>query len=425
MSDAGEPIETRSFVERNYRWNFSVNVVDLAFYSLGLNMVSQTTILPLLVSQLTPSTFAVGLISTIFSLGFLLPQLFTAAHTEGLRRKKPFLMLYSGITERMPYLVMGIVVWLFARSSPQVTLVVFFLLLLMAAGTAGLLTPAWMDLIAKVIPMQHRGFYFGFGNGLGALMGIAGAALAGWFLTAWPYPQNFALCFVVAAVCFGISWVGLALNREPDSEVINKHESLTAYFKLLPAIIRSDRNYQVFLVSRSMANLGGMATGFFIVYGAQQFTLSGEAVGVLTAVLVGSQALLNVLWGLLGDHKGHKIVLVCSSLIMSAAALAAVVIHSAAAFWIVFLLVGVSMAGDSVSGFNIIFEFCPPGERPTYIGLTNTLLAPFKALAPLLGGALANWLGFPAMFGFAAVTALLGGLLLAFWLREPRLQMRT
>ena len=42
-------------VEANFCWNFSVNLLDIAFIMFGLNLVSQATIMPLLVSQLTDS----------------------------------------------------------------------------------------------------------------------------------------------------------------------------------------------------------------------------------------------------------------------------------------------------------------------------------------------------------------------------------
>ena len=69
---------------------------------------------------------------------------------------------------------------------------------------------------------------------------------------------------------------------------------------------------------------------------------------------------------------------------------------------------------------NIILEFCAPEDRPTYIGLTNTLLAPAKTLGPILGGALATWLSYRGMFAVAAVVSVLGALLLLIWVREPR-----
>jgi MFS family permease len=48
------------------------------------------------------------------------------------------------------------------------------------------------------------------------------------------------------------------------------------------------------------------------------------------------------------------------------------------------------------------------------------LLAPVKALAPLLGGWLATWAGYQEMFVVALVVAALGGALLTLWVREPR-----
>ncbi len=410
--------------DANFRWNFSVNVLDVAFYNLGANMISQATILPLLVSELTGSVFAVGLLPVIANLGFLLPQLFTAGYSEGLRRKKPFLVPFSFFGERLPLLVIGLFVGFFSRSAPWVAAAAVFLGLAISSSTSGILNPAWFDMIAKVIPVRKRGIWFGLGHGLGALMGIAGAAIAGRLLAGWPFPLNYALCFWLAFLFNVISWVGLALNREPDSPAVQVHPSYLGYFRQLPGILRRDRNYRAFLIARSAANLGGMAAGFFIVYGAERYGLSGAQVGALTAVLVGSQALANLLWGLLGDRQGHKRVLVWSALIMALAALAALRIASPLGLWLVFLLLGVAIAGEMVSGLSIILEFCRAEERPTYIGLTNTLLAPSRALAPILGGWLATWLGYPLLFAAAAATALAGSLLLALWVREPRAKIK-
>ena len=408
--------------EANYRWNFMANVIDLAFFMLGVNMVSQSTILPLLVRELTPSKFAIGAIPAIFSLAFLLPQLLSAGYTERMRRKLPFLIWVSGAFERVPYLLIGMVVWFFAESAPQATLAAIFILIAISATTGGILTPAWYDLIAKVIPVHRRGLYSGVANGLGAFMGIAGAALGGYFLGQWSFPQNYALCFAAAYGFLLVSWAGLALNREPESTTVKPPIRFFDYIKQLPALLRRDRNYQAFLVSRSVANLGGMGAGFFIVYGAERFGLDGTQAAALTGILVGSQALMNLVWGLLADRKGHKLVLACAAGSMALAALTALLAGSPEVLWLVFFLLGSSIAADSVSGLNIILEFSAPEDRPTYIGLTNTLLAPAKVLAPLIGGSLATWLGYPALFTVALLVAVTGSLLLSVWLQEPRLR---
>jgi len=161
---------------------------------------------------------------------------------------------------------------------------------------------------------------------------------------------------------------------------------------------------------------------FTSIYGIERFQIDGAGVGLLTAVLVGSAAVVNVLWGIVGDRRGHKTVLACAAFALALAALVAWV--SASQIWlaVTFVLLGVYRAGDGVSSLNIILEFCAPEDRPTYIGLTNTLLAPVLTLAPLLGGWLAMTFGYNGLFATALTCATLGGCLMAFWVREPRVK---
>jgi MFS family permease len=407
-------------VEVNFPWNFAVNVWDIVFIMFGMNLVSRATVMPLLVSQLTPSKMAIGLIPAVYGLGYYLPQLLTANFAEGLHRKKPFLMLVGGVGERLPYLLIGLAVGWLAEPAPVAALGAFFLLLATSAASNGMATPAWFDMIGKVIPVRRRGLYSGLGHGLGALLGVVGAMLTGRILADWPYPRNFSLCFSLAFAAMVLSWLGLALNREPESPTVKVRTPLSHYLRQLPMVLRRDRNYARFLLARSVANLGGMAGGFFMVFGASRFAVGGREVGTLTAVLVGAQAAMNFLWGLMGDRRGHKAVLCGAAFSMALAALVSWMATSPTWLWATFALLGVSTSGDSVSGMNIILEFCGPEDRPTYIGLTNTLLAPGTALSPLLGGWLATWAGYRGMFVIASLTASIGGALLALWVREPR-----
>ena len=262
------------------------------------------------------------------------------------------------------------------------------------------------------------------GQSLGALLGIVGAGLAARILVRWRYPDNYALCFVLAFVSVMVSFGGLALTREPASLTVKARTSQGHYLRQLPALLRRDGNYVRFLIGRSVANLGAMAGGFYLGYGKEGIPGALEQVGLLTAILVGSQAVMNLLWGVVADRMGHKAVLCGAALFMgmaAAAALAATAIPGGALpwLWITFALLGASMSGNAVSRMNIILEFCAPEDRPTYIGLTNTLLAP-AMLAPVLGGWLATWAGYRGLFVVAAAASLLGAVLLAFWVREPR-----
>ena len=108
--------EVDQFVSRNLPWNFSVNLIDITFITLGLSLISRETIMPLFVSELTDSNIAVGLIPATYSLGYYLPQLLTASHAESLKRKLPFVALIGGLLERLPYLLIALAIWGFATT---------------------------------------------------------------------------------------------------------------------------------------------------------------------------------------------------------------------------------------------------------------------------------------------------------------------
>ena len=407
--------------DRNARWNFVVNLWDIVFIMLGLSLVSRETVMPALINQLTDSKLAIGLIPAIYSLGGNLPQLLIANFSERLHYKKPFVMLVGGAGERGGYLLIGLAVWFFAESSPTLTLVLFFLFLAYSALSLGVGTPPWFDMIAKVIPTNRRGLWSGVGHGLGALLAVAGAYFVGYMLEAYSYPRNFALLFLIGFAITIVSWGGLALTREPASTTVKPQIGIRAYLRALPRLLHRDHNYARFLVARTVIVLGTMATGFYMVYGIERFTVTGATIGWLTAVLVASQALMGVLWGVVADRVGHKFVLIGGALGLTAAALTAWFAPSSAWLTPVFILLGVSIAAELTSSLNIILEFCDPADRPTYIGLTNTLLAPTLALAPLLGGWIATLTdGYSTLFLTAAICAALGALLLFFWVQEPR-----
>ena len=206
-----------------------------------------------------------------------------------------------------------------------------------------------------------------------------------------------------------MSWVALTFNREPESLTVKRGQGLGDYLRSLPRVIRQDRAYLRYLGARAIVLLGSMATGFYMVYGAERFGIAERDVGLVTALLVGSQAVSNLLWGIVADRIGHKRVLIGEAVCVGLAAAVAYFAVSPTWLWVTFILMGIGVAASGVSALTIVLEYSGPEERPTYIGLTNTMLAPVAVLAPILGGWLAGWRGYETMFLVAGADGLLGG----------------
>lgn len=410
---------------KNFRWNFSVNLLDLTLFVFALSMISTDTVMPILVRHLTGSTLAIGLIPAIFTTGYSLPQMISAHFSERLRYKKPLAMLMGGLFERGPYPLIAVTMAFVALSHPRMALILFFLFLAISTCGGGLACPPWYDLIAKAIPTHRRGLWAGLSQGLGALMGVAGAAVVAHVLETYAYPTHFAILFGLASVVFVASWVGLALNRESPSVLPSERVTFSQYVRQLPDIFRKDSNYVRYLLSRVLVQFGAMSAGFFTVYALDRFQIQGRQVGLFTGILVGSEALMNLIWGLAADRGGHKRVLAGGAFAMAGASLAAFMARSDQGMIIPFILLGVFRAAISVSSLNIILEFCTPEKRPTYIGMTNSLLAPSLFLAPMVAGGLIVWLGYRWMFLLALFCAILGGSALTLKVKEPRHETRS
>jgi len=407
-------------VEKNLNWNFSVNVLDNMFYALAISLVSQETIMPLLVSELTDSTIAVGLIPAIFSLSFLLPQLFVANHAERLPRKLPFVLLGSGLLQRLPYPLIGIALLLLAVEAPGMALLLFFIGIATAAFGGGIVTPAWFSMIGKVVPRRRRGIFFGLADGGGLLMGVVGAYFVGRVLDIIDYPGSFALLFLVAGLIQAISWISLSLTREPPGDAVKEAMPLRSYFRRLPDVLRGHANFRRFLVAYALLRLSMMAVSFFIVFGNINYDLSGADIGLLNAIFIGSQALLRLLFGWLGDRWGHKRNLVISALCMALAAFFALNSADVAGLIPAFICLACAISCDMVSHFNIVLEFADPADQPTYIGLTNTLMAPFTFIGPIVAGWIAEAYNINLLFAVSLAFGIIGAALLWRWVREPR-----
>ena len=278
----------------------------------------------------------------------------------------------------------------------------------------------WQDMIAKVIPVQNRGKFFGLSNFIGNFSGILGAVTVSWLLTQNEFPGGFVLAFAGAATFNFISWAFLSLTREPRSPNIKPVVSNLDYFKALPKIIRANPNFQKYLLTQIVSTFGAMASGFLLVYAIGRWTLSdGQAATYNIALLIG-QSLANLAMGFLADKKGHKIVLEISILLNITALILTLLASSPLWFYAIFALRGMSLAGNFISGLSLPLEFSAPQDRPTFIGLASTMPGLAGMIAPLLAGTLAGMLGYPLLFLIATLLAISAFGMMKWLVRDPR-----
>jgi len=409
-------------VTEKFRHNVLVNTADSIMWLLGDSFLSASTILPVFASKLTDSPLVIGLIPALINVGWFFPQFFMTAFVARQPRKLPMVGWLTAI-ERLPFLGLFFLALSIERLPDSAAIAILVALIVLRAISSGVVALPWQELMAIVIPTSHRGRYFGYSHLLGVGAGVVGAGIAAYLLDSLAYPRNFAVCFLIGFLCTVVSYVFLMSTAEPSiPPAAHMPAGNRPSLRQAKAILGSNANFRTFLISRGLGYAGGMASVFLAVYAVERFHLPDAQAAIFTAFLLAGAMLGFVISGWVGDRLGHKIVLVGASLLWAMALLVALVAPSTGTYYLVFVLVGISNGASVVADLNLVMEFGPAAERPMYIGLARTIVAPVLLIAPLFGGWIAQVADYPMMFGVSLAFATAGLLLLWFGVTEPRRQ---
>jgi MFS family permease len=405
-------------VQRNYRRNFTANSLDVASYFFGTSFLSSTTIVPLFISKLTASPIPIGIAALLAQGAWSVPQIFTANLIEQSPSMKAIVVRIGFFLERLPTWVLVLSTFIAVRS-PILALTLFLLGNAWQGIGAGLIAPAWQDLIARCFPVQKRGRFLGSSSALGTLTGVAGAALTIWLLSAYAFPRNFTIIFVIASSFNMLSWFFLSLVHEPIPPHLKERTSQHDFLSGLPELLRSKHNFRRYFISRLLMAMGGMGSGFLTLAAIRTFQVDDRMVGLFTTAQLLGNGLGNLLLGLLADRHGHILSLKLSSLASALSFLIAWLAPNQTFFLLVFLLLGLSSGGFMVSGILVALEFAEPERRPTYVGIASTGIGIAGMIAPMIGTAMASF-SFEWLFGISTLISFIALIAMHLGVKEPR-----
>ncbi len=404
------------------RFNFLVNTLDGAFFGLGIGFASFGTIIPLFMSQFTPLAMLIGLIPAIHLAGLQFPPLFTVGFMSRQKRYKPWVLLIS-INERLPFLGLCLTAWFMHSLSPALAVTLIFLCLAWQGLGGGFGMVAWQSMLVKVLPSGLRGTFFGVQAAAFNILAAISAMIAGVWLDAYGPQVGFTLCFASAFAALCLSYIMVALTREPDETPREPEEAVApqgAVQVSLGGILRRDLNFRWFIIVRMLAQLAAMAFAFYIIYSVGHYAITKTFAGFLTSASMVTGIVANPLMGWLGDRWSHYRVLGLGFAAALCSALTAFLAPSVEWFFLVVLLAAIANVAIWTTSMAMTLQFGAPAERQAYIGLSNTLVAPATILAPVIGGWLADSASYLLTFVVSAAFGVITLLLFALKLRDPR-----
>ena len=341
-------------IKNNLRHNYIVNFFDGVAYWLGASFFAVRTILPLFISQLTDSALVIGLLSAVVSTGMMLPQLFTANWVQRQAVKKDIVVKVGFFSERLPLVLLVIAAWM-ASKSKETALILGMIAISWKLFGGGIISVSWQDMVAKLFPTRTRGRFMGTTFFVGTLAGVAGAGIATWVLENYPFPTNFVISFSLGALFSLLSWISLAMTKEPPDPPKVLPSTKTVDWEQIGKVVKEDHNFRRYIIASIIITMGMMAVGFLTVYTLDRWQVSNSQVGIFTTYLLSGQAVGYLIFGWLADRHGHKIVMEIS-LLVSALSLGIALIASAPeVFYLVFALQGVYYSAWVLSGNQYYF----------------------------------------------------------------------
>ncbi len=404
-------------VEKNLKRNFAANLAHGLLGQTGFRLVTAPTFVPAYIYLLSGSEFMVGLALASQWLGNALSSTLGATMVEHRKRVLPIGML---IGWGMRGGVLGLA--LSGYFLPPNWALFFACVFLMCFGLFnGIQSVIFNYLMAKVIPLRLRGRLTGFRNFAAGLTASGVAYLGGkYFVEEHALGNGYATTFLAAFILTSIGLSMLMMVREPEPPTVRARTSFMHRMREIPGLLRDDKELLRFYLASSAAALGTLAVPFYILYASKSIGLTGTTLGALSTAFLLAQTGTNLIWGWIADKFGNRIVFLISIGTWALATLLLMEAHTLWALAAVFAGLGAGQGGFQNSTNNIILEFGTREDLPMRIAMMNTAISAMNAVGPLLGGLIAHFFSFYAVFYLsAAMLAVAFGTVL-FAVKEPR-----
>jgi MFS family permease len=314
-------------------------------------------------------------------------------------------------------------------------LVVVLIFLFLLGLFSGAQQVAFQLLLAKVIPITRRGRLQALRNVTGGAIAAGLAWGAGRFLIQKNvFGNGYGVTFLLAFVLTSAGLTALQiLMREPLPPTVRAKSRIGARIREFPALFREDRAFMYFMVAQTLATAGRVAAPFYILFAGHSMKLDGKNLGLVSLAFLGADTVTNLGWGLTGDRFGFRFTFALSlgvwiagtALLMAAPGLAGFTLDGVApgvkAFiFMAFFALGASQSGFMMSSQTMVLEFGTRDDIPMRLALTATAQGAMNAIGPLLGGLIAQTLGYNVLFGTSMGLLVVSLVVLLAKVEEPR-----
>ncbi len=383
--------------DRNYR----LGVWNGWLASAGDGFLSVSVVLAGFAAHLGASNAVIGLLPAIAQGGWMLPQILVAARVRALPYKLP-IYRSAAFVRASSYVAMVLVAALLAEN-PALCLTLFVAAMVVNALASGVSGLPFLEVCSKIVPPQRRAAFFGTRNLVGGLLAFGAGLIVRWVLASpIRFPYDYALIFLLATMAYVVAYALFGRVDEPPDPP-QPPSNIAEELRQIPATLRADPAFRAFLTVRLILAFATLADPFYAVYALRELHVPSSQLGVFLIALAGAAPLSNLLWQRVAERKGSRRIIRYSAAAAFVAPLLALSLgqQTAWAYLLVFVAVSVAAQGFNLGHTNHLLNIAPVAQRSRYIGSLNTLVG-MALFAPVLGGVLADQIGYRAVFWTSA-----------------------
>lgn len=384
----------------------------------GFRLVNAPTFMPAYLMLLSGgSEFIVSLGLALQALGMTLTP-FLAANLIAHRKRVLPVGLISGALMRSTILMIALCGFFLEGTTALVGVLLSLTLLGVFSGMQGVI---FNFLNSKIIPVSKRGRLTGLRNFLAGIVSAAVAFIAGALLLGdVPDATGYSWTFLLGFVLTSLGLMMLLAVREPEPPEVRDKQPLGASLAKLPQLLRDDPAFTRYCLARALATMGRMALPFYILYAGQSIGLDGLTLGTLTIAFTGAATLSNLAWGAMADRTGFRLTLLLSIALWIASTGLLIFTDGLIMAAMVFIGVGAAVQGFQNSSQNLTLEFGDRDDLPARLAIANTASELAGTIGTLLGGLLAQYLGYGWVFSVSVLFLTIGGAVVYRHVPEPR-----
>jgi len=404
-------------IRRDLPRNYAANLLHGMLGQTGFRLIHAPTFLPAFIYILSGSELAVGFALAAQHFGAASSSVLGATMIEHRKKVIPIGFVIGGL---MRLQVLGLALsGLFLEG--DIALIAACTFLGLFGFFNGMQAVIFNYMMSKVIPLNLRGRLTGLRNFLAGVTASAVAYLGGqYFIETNALGNGYSATFLTAFILTSLGLGLLAFIREPEPPQVRTQTSFLRRLKDLPALMRSDPAFTRFFLARSLGALATIAVPFYVLYAGREIGLSGTNLGILSLAFLLCQTATNLGWGALADRFGNRFVFMASLTTWISSTVLLFFGGDIYVLSIVFAGLGAGLGGFQISSQNMVLEFGDRQDLPMRIAISNAGNSLMMGVGPLMGGIIAVWVSYTAVFWLAMIFMCIALAMVAFLIEEPR-----